>query len=205
MDLADNNCSGKHTGFMTLARGLGVPVQGYQEVGHPVQRRVEKALTELAGISGPLPYGVDGCTVPNFALPLAALARAMAALADMSGLSENRAAACRRVVTSMLAHPELLAGTGRPCTQLMRQARDMAVKTGAEGVYVTILPALGFGIALKIDDGAGRAAETAIASVLIALGAVKDEGAAHALAHAPVLNTRNVQVGERRLAAGLLR
>jgi L-asparaginase II len=200
-----NNCSGKHTGFMTLARGLGVPVQGYQEVGHPVQRRVEKALTELAGISGPLPYGVDGCTVPNFALPLAALARAMAALADMSGLSENRAAACRRVVTSMLAHPELLAGTGRPCTQLMRQARDMAVKTGAEGVYVAILPALGFGVALKIDDGAGRAAETAIASVLIALGAVKDEGAAHALAHAPVLNTRNVQVGERRLAAGLLR
>jgi L-asparaginase II len=199
-----NNCSGKHTGFMTLARGLGAPVEGYQQVDHPVQRLVETTLTELAGISGPLPYGIDGCTVPNFALSLAALARAMAALADTHALTTGRAAACKRVVESMLAHPVLVAGTGRPCTQLMQQTPGIAVKTGAESVYVAILPALGFGVALKIDDGAGRAAETAIASVLIALGAVKDEGAAHALAHAPVLNTRNVQVGERRLPAGLL-
>jgi L-asparaginase II len=78
------------------------------------------------------------------------------------------------------------------------------VKTGAEGVYVAILPTLGLGVALKIDDGAGRAAETTIASALIALGAVKDEGPAHALAHAPVLNTRNVQVGERRVPKELL-
>jgi L-asparaginase II len=199
-----NNCSGKHTGFMTLARALGVPVKGYELVEHPVQRAVESTLLELAALSGPLPYGVDGCTVPNFALSLAALARGMAALADTSSLESGRATACQRVVSAMLANPELVAGTGRPCTQLMRQAPDIAVKTGAEGVYVALLPRLGFGVALKIDDGAGRAAETAIASVLIALGAVKDEGPAHALAHAPVLNTRNVQVGERRASKGLL-
>ena len=199
-----NNCSGKHTGFMTLARGLGVPVEGYQQVEHPVQRAVETTLKELAAVPGPLPYGVDGCTVPNFALSLAALARGMAALADTNGLEAGRAAACSHVVSAMIAHPDLVAGTGRPCTQLMRQTRDIAVKTGAEGVYVAILPALGFGVALKIDDGAGRAAETAIASVLIALGAISDEGAAHTLAHASVLNTRGVQVGERRVPKGLL-
>jgi len=198
-----NNCSGKHTGFMTLARGLGAPVEGYQEVDHPVQRAVEATLTQLAALSGPLPYGVDGCTVPNFALSLAALARAMAAIADPTGLSPARAAACRRVVSAMIANPDLVAGTGRPCTQLMRQASDIAVKTGAEGVYVALLPALGLGVALKIDDGASRAAETAIAAALVALGAIKDEGPAHALSHAPVLNTRNVHVGERRVPKGL--
>ena len=200
-----NNCSGKHTGFMTLARGLGVPVEGYQQVDHPVQRLVEATLTELAGISGPLPWGVDGCTVPNFALSLAGLARAMAALADTRDLTPSRADACKRVIASMKSHPELVAGTGRPCTQLMQQVPGIAVKTGAEGVYIAILQDLGFGVALKIDNGAGRAAETLIASVLIALGAVRDEGAAYALAHAPVLNTRNVQVGERRVVANLLR
>jgi L-asparaginase II len=200
-----NNCSGKHTGFMTLARGLGNDPAGYQQLDHPVQRAVETTLKEMAGLDGALPYGIDGCTVPNFALPLASLARAMAAFADPGGLPPSRAQACARILAAMTAHPELVAGTGRSCTLLVRQSPNIAVKTGAEGVYVAILPGLGLGVALKIDDGATRAAETAIAGVLIALGAAPDEGPAHALAHAPVLNTRNVQVGERRVAAGLLR
>ncbi|HXJ03215.1 MAG TPA: asparaginase [Micropepsaceae bacterium] len=194
-----NNCSGKHTGFMTLARGLKQPVAGYQDYEHPVQQMVERTLKEMAGLSGELPRGIDGCTVPNFALPLAALARAMAAFADPSGLPLERGAICTRILSAMTANPELVAGTGRPCTVLMRQAPGIAVKTGAEGVYVAIVPTLGLGVALKIDDGAGRASETAIASVLIALGALNDEGSAHALAHAPVLNTRGVSVGERRM------
>ena len=199
-----NNCSGKHTGFMTLARGLGQPVAGYQELEHPVQREVERTLKEMAGLSDALPHGIDGCTVPNFALPLASLARAMAGFADGSALPQSRSKVCARILGAMIANPDLVAGTGRPCTLLMRQAPGIAVKTGAEGVYVAILPALGLGVALKIDDGAGRAAETAIASVLIALGALKDEGSAHALAYAPVLNTRSAPVGERRTPKGLL-
>jgi L-asparaginase II len=199
-----NNCSGKHTGFMTLARGLEAPVAGYPEFEHPVQQRVEHTLKEMAGLSGELPRGIDGCTVPNFALPLASLARAMAGFADSSALPPARAKVCARILAAMTAHSALVAGTGRPCTMLMDQAPGIAVKTGAEGVYVAILPALGLGVALKIDDGAGRAAETAIAAVLIALGAVGDEGAAHGLAYAPVFNTRNVQVGERRVPKGLL-
>lgn len=80
----------------------------------------------------------------------------------------------------------------------MRQSRGLVAKTGAEGVYIAIIPALGLGAALKIDDGASRASETLIAALLIALGAVADEGAAAALARAPVPNTRGVPVGERR-------
>ena len=199
-----NNCSGKHTGFMTLARGMGMSVAGYEQFEHPVQRRVEVTLKELAGLTGELPRGIDGCTVPNFAVPLAALARAMAAFADTSALSPARAKTCTQIVKAMTAHPALVAGTGRACTLLMNQTAGIAVKTGAEGVYVAILPALGMGVALKIDDGAGRAAETAIAAVLIALGALPDEGAAHALSHAPVLNTRGGVVGERRVPKGIL-
>src|SRR5258706_3764046 len=155
-----NNCSGKHTGFMTLARGLGVPVANYQEHDHPVQRAVEATLKEMAGLTDPLPYGIDGCTVPNFAVPLAALARAVAQIADPDALPLGRADVRRRILAAMTDYPELVAGTGRPCTLLMRQNPKIAVKTGAEGVYVAILPELGLGVAVKIDDGAARAAET---------------------------------------------
>src|SRR4029450_10080706 len=85
-----NNCSGKHTGFMTLARHLGAPGRGSQLVDPPAQRQVQTTLKEMAGVSGDMPYGVDGCTVPNFALPLKALARAMAEFADPSLLPASR-------------------------------------------------------------------------------------------------------------------
>lgn len=196
-----NNCSGKHTGFMTVARRLGAPVAGYELPDHPVQRLVAQTFSELSGVPGPLPYGIDGCTVPNFVVPLRALALAMARIADPGKLAPERADACRRIVSAMTAHPELVAGTGRPCTRLMRQAPAVAVKTGAEGVFVAILPSLGLGAALKIEDGAGRAAETAIAALLISLGAMPDEGAAQELAHVPVLNTRGRPVGERCFVA----
>jgi L-asparaginase II len=198
-----NNCSGKHTGFLTLARGLGAPVADYQTIDHPTQRAVEATLSDMAGLSRPLPWGVDGCTVPNFAVPLAALARAMAQFADPSELSPSRAGACGRIIRAMTDHPDLVAGTGRPCTALMGQSEGIAIKTGAEGVFVAALPRLGLGVALKIDDGAPRASETAIAALLIALGALPDEGAAALLARAPVLNTRGVRIGERRATGAL--
>jgi L-asparaginase II len=196
-----NNCSGKHTGFMTLARALNAPVLGYEKPEHPVQRRVEATFSEMAAVKGPLPYGIDGCTVPNFMVPLRALARAVARIADPQKLPPARREACRQIFSAMTAHPELVAGTGRACTLLMRQNHDVAIKTGAEGVYVAMVPALGLGVAVKIEDGAGRAAETAIAALLIALGALPDEGAAHDLAQAPVLDTRGRLAG-RRIYAG---
>ena len=102
----------------------------------------------------------------------------------------------------MAAHPELVAGSGRACTALMRAAAGRAVvKIGAEGVYAGMIPETGLGIALKIDDGAARAAETAIAAILIKLGVV-DDSAREFLA-APVLNTRGATIGERRPAPAL--
>jgi L-asparaginase II len=200
-----NNCSGKHTGFMTLARHLNAPVKGYQLIDHPSQRLVETTLKEMAGVSHDMPYGVDGCTVPNFALPLKSLARAMAQFADASRLAPSRRDAAKRVVRAMTEHPELVAGTGRACTNLMRENRGIVIKTGAEGVYIAIMPELGLGAALKIDDGASRASETAIAALLIALNAVPDRGAASALARATVPNTRGLPVGERRAVFDVFR
>ncbi len=199
-----NNCSGKHTGFLTLAHHWDVTTAGYERHDHPVQQAVAKVTGELAGIDGELGWGIDGCAAPNFLLPLAAFARALAQLANPERLSPARAEAARRIVHAMIAHPELVAGTGRVCTTLMRAGEGrFAVKTGAEGVFAAIAPEKGLGIALKIDDGAGRAAETAIAAVLARLGLV-DAGAVADIAYAPVLNTRDAKVGGRRPGPALL-
>ncbi len=102
----------------------------------------------------------------------------------------------------MIAHPELVSGTGRACAILIRASNGRAaVKTGAEGFYAGIIPSLGLGIALKIDDGAGRAAEATIATLLDKLGILGD--GAREILRAPVMNTRNEIVGERRAAPTL--
>lgn len=199
-----NNCSGKHTGFLTVARHWAVATEGYEHHDHPVQRAVAKALGELTGIEAELPWGVDGCTAPNFALPLPAFATALAKLADPSGLPAPRAEAIRRIVRAIIAHPQLVAGTGRSDTILMRAARGRAAtKAGAEAYYAAIVPEAGLGIALKIDDGAGRAAETVIAAILDKLALLSDAPEARALIRTPVLNTRKAAVGERRPAPAL--
>ncbi len=199
-----NNCSGKHAGFLTLARHLGAPTAGYERHDHPVQQAVAKALADLAGIDADMPWGVDGCAAPNFALPLSGFARALAKLADPSALPAPRADAARRIIAAMTAHPELVSGTGRSCAVLMRAGKGrVAVKTGAEGVFAAIIPEAGLGIALKIDDGATRASETAIAALLEKLGLLHGDAAATALARADVINTRAAIVGEMRPAAAL--
>jgi len=199
-----NNCSGKHAGFLTLARHWNVSVAGYERHDHPVQQAVEKTLGELSGIAGELPWAVDGCAAPIFALPLAAFARSLAQFAAPETQAPGRAAAARRIASAMMARPELVAGTGRVCTALMRAGRGrVAVKTGAEGVYAAIVPGHGLGIALKIDDGAGRAAETAIAFLLGRMGLV-DPDAVGDIITAPIRNTRDATVGERRPARALV-
>ena len=200
-----NNCSGKHSGFLTVARHWDIATKGYERHDHPVQRAVAKALSELAGVGDDMPWGVDGCAAPNFALPLAAQARAFAKFAAPDGLPADRANACRRIVRAMTAHPELVSGTGRACAILMRGAKGRAaVKTGAEGFFAGMIPERGLGIVLKIDDGAGRAAETVMAAILDKLGLLGDDRASREILRAPVLNTRGATVGERRVAPALL-
>lgn len=197
-----NNCSGKHAGFLTLARHWGIATEGYERIDHPVQQAIASALSELSGAHD-LPWGVDGCAAPNFALPLTAFARALAKLADPSAFASPRKEAPSRIVHAMMAHPELVSGTDRACAILMHACKGVAVKTGAEGFYAAMIPARGLGIALKIDDGAGRAAETTIAALLDRLGVLGDDKRAREILRAPVTNTRGAIVGERRPASAL--
>ncbi len=189
-----NNCSGKHTGFLTVARHLKAPLAGYVDVAHPVQQTVIATLRRLSGINNAA-WGIDGCAAPNFALPLTGFARALAKIAG------HRTPGADRVLKAMMTHPELVAGTGRSCTALMRAAGGKAaVKIGAEGVYAAMLPQSGLGVALKIDDGASRAAESAIATLLEKLRILDPS---MGLSHKPVSNTRGVAVGETRPADAL--
>ena len=196
-----NNCSGKHTGFLTVARHWDVAIGGYEQVDHPVQQAVATTLLQLADLTS-LSWGVDGCAAPNFILPLERFARALARM-GAGNRTPSRSRAAERILLSMVRYPELMSGTGRACASLIRSCSGRAVvKTGAEGVYAAIVPALGLGIAIKIDDGAGRASEIAIAAILHSLK-VLDEQALPTLLRAPVVNTRGVTVGERRPSATL--
>ncbi|GAB4386138.1 asparaginase [Albidovulum sp.] len=197
-----NNCSGKHAGFLTLNRHLGGDAE-YVAPEHPVQRRVREAFEEVTGLASP-GYGIDGCSAPNFATTVTGLARAMAffAAADPDGPVRERAAA--RLVRAMLRHPELVAGEGRACTGLMRAMQGrVAVKTGAEAVFVAILPERRLGVALKILDGATRASEAAITALLLRLGVLEREAPiVDRLLTGPILSRRGLVAGEMRLAPG---
>ncbi len=192
-----NNCSGKHTGFLTLTRHLRAGPE-YVEIDHPVQLAVRDAFEEMCGAASP-GWGVDGCSAPNFATTVHGLALAMARLADPRGLGAVRAAAAERLVGAMIAHPLLVSGEGRPCSELMAAMDGVAVKFGAEAVYIAILPARGLGVALKIEDGAPRGSECAIAALLVRLGAIAagDPAAARRL-QPPILSRRGFPAGAIR-------
>lgn len=198
-----NNCSGKHSGFLTTALALGEAPAGYIAPQHPVQRRVTLALGEMMGLDlDHAPWGVDGCGIPSFAVPLTALATGMARLADPARLGAVRAAACDRIRMAMRAHPFLVAASGRPCTALLQALPEVVVKAGAEGVYAAALPGRGLGVAVKIEDGGGRAAAVALIALFDQLG-VLDDGARTALAawaRPPVHNVAGRVVGEIRPA-----
>lgn len=201
---AHNNCSGKHTGMLAAALAMGAPTAGYERPDHPVQRHVAAALAALAGLERLPKPGIDGCSLPNHPLPLQGLARAAARLADPSGLDPSRAAALDRVARAMVAHPRLVAGTGRCCTAVMAAAPNVVAKTGAEGIYLAAVRGQGLGVAVKAEDGATRAAEVAVLAVLSRLGAL-DEGAKAALApfmRPDLRNFAGLHVGHVAPAAG---
>ncbi len=168
-DRTHNNCSGKHSGFLTLNKHLGGGSE-YVEPDHPVQQAVLAAFEEMTGETA-AGFGIDGCSAPNFASSLRGVATAMARMANPAGLGAVRDAAARDLVAAMKAHPDLVAGEGRACTELMNvMDGQTVVKTGAEGVFIAILPERGLGVALKIEDGATRASECAMAALLVRLG-----------------------------------
>lgn len=163
-----NNCSGKHAGFICLACGLDADPAGYVKPDHIVQKQVTEALASMtgAGFAADL-CGTDGCSIPTYAIPLHALAKAFAQIGTGEGLGPERAKAFKRIRRSVAAHPFMVAGTGRFDTDAMTIFGErLFCKTGAEGVYCASLPEQGLGIAMKCDDGAGRATQVMMAAVI---------------------------------------
>jgi len=196
-----NNCSGKHSGFLTFARHMGHPTAGYIKFEHPVQQSVLGILESMTGCDlGNAPRGIDGCGIPTIGIPLGNMALAMARLADPSDQPDRRQAAAQRIRRAMAAEPFMVAGNGRFCTQAMELTGAKAqIKTGAEGVYCAALPELGLGVALKVDDGAGRAAESLMAQLLVRLGVLSQSQAESLIP--PILNRAGRHVGALRAAS----
>jgi L-asparaginase II len=191
--------------MLATAVHKGEPAASYWLPEHPVQERIHLVLEELSGLALPQTVrGIDGCMVPNWAMPVSALARAFARFADGTGLSRSRAEACRRIIAACLAEPELVAGRGRACTEIMTALEGRAlVKTGAEGVYVAALPEWGLGLALKIDDGARRASEVAVAATLAHMLPDK-AGLLDGIVRQRLANWRGAEVGWLRPSGPLL-
>lgn len=196
-----NNCSGKHSGMLALAKHLGADLKGYTWPEHPVQQRIAAFLSELCNADvTAAPCGIDGCSVPTWALPLQSWALGFSRFASGKGLSAERQAAANRIIAAVKANPFMVAGTGRFCTEVMEAVPRVFIKTGAEGVFCGAIPHNGTGIALKCDDGASRAAEKLMARLLIDFGGL-DEGECKVLegfAATPVVNRANIKTGVLR-------
>ena len=199
-----NNCSGKHTGFLTLNQHLGGNSE-YIEADHPVQQACLEAF-EMVTDGPSLGYGIDGCSAPNHATTVYGLARAMAWFASAQDRSDLASTAAAQLTHAMAQFPELVAGEGRACTELMRAMDNkVAIKTGAEGVFVAIIPEKRIGIALKAYDGATRASEAAIAALLVALGVLDAQHPATLKRmNAPIKNWRGIETGMIKPAAELV-
>jgi L-asparaginase II len=205
LDLADpspaaSNCSGKHAGMLALARHHGWDTRGYHRKGHPVQDRARAELARASGVpEGQIGEAVDGCGVVAFAIPLDTLARAYAALVT------SARPAYQKIAAVMMRHADMVAGQHRLCTELMRLYPDrLLVKVGAEGVYAAAIVDRGLGIALKVEDGNGRAAMVALMAVLDQLGV--DPPPSERLpwfACIELSNTRDEVVGHVRAAGRL--
>jgi L-asparaginase II len=199
-----SNCSGKHAAMLALARHHGWPTASYIRLEHPVQQRCLDVVSHWTDVPrGAIQTAVDGCGVVCFGLPLRSMALAYARLAGATADGPAPRTAAARIVAAMLRHPDLIAGEGRPCTELMRAHPDRLIaKVGAEGVYCALLVRERLAVALKVSDGHGAAAVLALGAVLAHLGLAPQPAA---LGARPILNTRGEAVGELRVAGELER
>ncbi|MGB0848353.1 MAG: asparaginase [Thiolinea sp.] len=166
-----HNCSGKHSSMLTLCRHMNWPTANYHHFDHPSQQTWRKALSELCDVDADkLPWDFDGCGIPALALPLKNIALGFSRYATSEQQPAKRAQAMQRIIRAIAAYPMNIAGTGRACTNVVAASNGrVIVKTGAEGVFTGMIPERGIGFALKIDDGARRAAETALGGLLAKL------------------------------------
>lgn len=197
-----NNCSGKHTGMLTLARALSAPLEGYQKPDHPVQQAIRHNVAYMTGMTEAELYtGTDGCGVPTFYLPLERMAYSFARLVDPRGLEPSKASAAMIVAEAMRAHPELVSGTGRLEVTLAEATEHRLVsKGGAEAVFCLGIPDRGLGVAIKIDDGVARAMPTLVAAVLKQMDVLspKEQAQLQSLLEPEIRNHAGTLVGQIR-------
>lgn len=198
-----HNCSGKHAGMLTLAKALKVSPEQYWAPDHPVQERVRRSVERITGTR--LPVAEDGCGVPTFYLSLARMAWAYARLGDPRGLDDTLTVACRTVAAAMAHHPELISGEGALEAQLAARSQGAVVaKRGAEGIFCLAVPALGIGVALKVEAGTARAVPPLVGRVLRTLEVADSSGRRwEDLEHRPLVNSLGHTVGEIRVGLAL--
>jgi L-asparaginase II len=199
----NNNCSGKHSGMVATCAHCKDEVAGYLRLDHPHQIRIAKALSEMT--AAPVTAanaGIDGCSAPNWAIPLTNLAQGFAKLITGDGLSKSRATQTRRIAAACMAEPNLVAGPGRLDTLAMTALKGRVfMKTGAEAVYCGAFPELGLGFALKIDDGNMRASEAVMEAILQRVfGSAATFGRL-----GPIRNWHKTETGQIRCSTALAR
>jgi L-asparaginase II len=207
-----NNCSGKHTGMLALAKHLALPQDDYLKLDHPVQAAILEAVQQMTGAEAEI--GIDGCSAPNFAVPLRAAALAFARLIDPSNLSKPRTKACRQIADAMRAYPVMVSGPGRFDTRLMEVSEGRILsKGGADGFQSMAIPKgssnlpFAIGVAIKIADGdlGKRALGPVSIAVLAALGALstRERSQLSEFDAGPSLNFREIHVGRHAVAFDL--
>ena len=170
-----HNCSGKHAGFLAACRLHGEPVDEYLAPESPLQRRIAATIADLAGLpQHVLPRGTDGCSAPNYAMPLSRLAFLYAQLAQ-GRTSQKEGEALGILREAMMEHPDLVSGTARSDQALMRFAPgDWVTKIGADGVQAIGIRSAGIGIAIKVADGNRDALFKVVVETLAQLGFLSD-------------------------------
>lgn len=188
-----NNCSGKHAGMLALARIMGVDPKGYVRPEHPVQKEIAKVYGAICGVDlSTAPMGIDGCSVPTWALPLSNVATGFAKLCTTpEGI---------RIVAAVRTHPFMVAGSTRFDTKIMEAVPRLFIKVGAEGVFCGCIAHASLGFALKCDDGAFRGAEVAVAEMLLKLDVwtLEEKDALRTFASRPLKNWRKLETGLER-------
>lgn len=203
-----HNCSGKHSGFLTTALHLGLSLDNYHLLEHPLQQLSLDILSDLADIDlKQYPMGIDGCGLPAPTMPLLQLAHATARFARPVELSDTRAQAIYRLHKAITNEPLYVAGHGTVVSELNEVTNGAVLaKTGAEGIVTAALPEQGLGIAVKIADGSARARSVALLAILDHLGDLPGDAKHKLQAHISptIVNSRGLAVGEIRPATSWL-
>ncbi len=197
-----NNCSGKHTGMLALAKHISADIASYESFENRVQKRLLRCVSDFTGVpESNIAIGFDGCAAPNFALPVAAMAKSFANLVFPRSFHSSIRSAAERVTRAMMTYPELIGGTERLDTMIMKAASGRVVsKVGADGVWLCgVLPSqqypVGLGIALKVEDGDDQRGRPVIAVEILRRLGVLAETDLRELSPMPVKNRRGDVVG----------